>query len=372
MAEKKPNNPFLVSGYHSKEYFCDREEETNILRSALHNERSVLLVSSRRMGKTALISHLFHTIPSKEAYCIYTDLYRTTCMKDFVEALGKAVMGNCGSASARERLMQALQSLKFTFSVDAITGVPEIGVSTISPDATVSLAQIFNYVESADKPVYIAFDEFQQIENYPEKNAEKILRSYIQHLRNTFCIYSGSKKHVMTDMFSSAKRAFYQSAQPMQIEPIAEETYFEFCKNHFAKHGQTLNVDAFHFMYENLFAHTWYIQSTCSRLYETGTKEITIEDVRSAILYLVNINSFSYQNYCRLLTQRQLKLLTAIASERIVTEPTKHSFISKYDLGAASTISSALKQLIDNEFVYEENKQYSVYDRFFGIWLALS
>lgn len=36
----KPYNPFLVYGYNSPEYFCDREKETDKMISALQNERN--------------------------------------------------------------------------------------------------------------------------------------------------------------------------------------------------------------------------------------------------------------------------------------------------------------------------------------------
>ena len=76
-----PKNPFLISGYVSKEYFCDRDQETARLYSAMQNERNVVLISPRRMGKTGLISHLFASVPEREAYCIYVDLYKTTCLR---------------------------------------------------------------------------------------------------------------------------------------------------------------------------------------------------------------------------------------------------------------------------------------------------
>ena len=53
------NNPFVIYGYKGSEYFCDREEETEKMISALHNERNVTLVSPRRMGKTGLVKHVF-------------------------------------------------------------------------------------------------------------------------------------------------------------------------------------------------------------------------------------------------------------------------------------------------------------------------
>ena len=55
----KPNNPFLISGYYSPEFFCDREQETGTILDALHNGRNVALIAPRRMGKTGLVRHAF-------------------------------------------------------------------------------------------------------------------------------------------------------------------------------------------------------------------------------------------------------------------------------------------------------------------------
>jgi len=55
MKIKKPHNPFLLAGYYSLEYFCDREAETAKIFSALENDRNISLMSPRRYGKTGLI-----------------------------------------------------------------------------------------------------------------------------------------------------------------------------------------------------------------------------------------------------------------------------------------------------------------------------
>ncbi len=70
-----PLNPFLLSGYVSPAYFCDREQETSKLISALQNGRNITLVSPRRMGKTGLLRHAFHRIEAEnKAKCFYVDL----------------------------------------------------------------------------------------------------------------------------------------------------------------------------------------------------------------------------------------------------------------------------------------------------------
>jgi DNA-binding MarR family transcriptional regulator len=175
---------------------------------------------------------------------------------------------------------------------------------------------------------------------------------------------------MMMDMFSSAKRAFFQSAQTMHIFAIPEDKYFDFANKHFLAHEQQLSQEAFHFLYTNLYAHTWYIQLVLNRLYEYNIEHIGILEVQNVIQCLVTENEYTYQNYCRLFTSNQLDVLKAIAKEREVSEPSNQSFLVKYRLSAASSVRSALKNLVEKEFIYEEAGVYSVYDRFFGIWLA--
>ena len=62
----KPNNPFLIAGYHGPEFFCDRETETSAILDALHNGRNVTLIAPRRMGKTGLIRHAFYRLKEQE------------------------------------------------------------------------------------------------------------------------------------------------------------------------------------------------------------------------------------------------------------------------------------------------------------------
>ena len=54
------NNPFIVGGYLSPHYFCDREVETEQLIRNITNGRNVVIISVRRMGKTGLIRHCFY------------------------------------------------------------------------------------------------------------------------------------------------------------------------------------------------------------------------------------------------------------------------------------------------------------------------
>ena len=85
-------NPFLVKGYVSAKYFCDREKETAELIRKVVNGSNLVLTSPRRMGKTGLIDHCFaNPNIAKKYYTFYIDIYATSNLKEFVFKMGKEI-----------------------------------------------------------------------------------------------------------------------------------------------------------------------------------------------------------------------------------------------------------------------------------------
>ena len=78
-------NPFLIYGYEDPAHYCDREEETADIISALRNGRNISLIAPRRMGKTGLIHNVFQRIKQTDpsAACFYVDIFATKTLDDF-------------------------------------------------------------------------------------------------------------------------------------------------------------------------------------------------------------------------------------------------------------------------------------------------
>jgi predicted AAA+ superfamily ATPase len=68
------SNPFVITGYISPDYFCNRINESEKLRKAVSSGRNVTLISLRRMGKTGLLKHFKHQLEKREK-----DLFRDLC-----------------------------------------------------------------------------------------------------------------------------------------------------------------------------------------------------------------------------------------------------------------------------------------------------
>lgn len=368
----KPNNPFLIAGYHSPEFFCDRKAETATILEALHNGRNVTLTAPRRMGKTGLIRHAFYNLKARKSdiVTLYMDIYPTQSLGDFVRLFANAVLGQLDSApqKALSCIAQFIRSCRPVFTFDEMTGAPQVTVDVSPTEEERALKEIFDYLGSSEKRCYIAIDEFQQIAEYPEKGVEALLRSYIQFLPNVNFIFAGSKQHVMQEMFASSKRPFCQSTQSLTIGTINRDEYADFAMGHFADNNLQLPREVFDTVYDKFDGHTWYIQNVLNRLYGYN-RDVEIGLVSYVVEQIVAEQSYSYEGLLKAYSAGHVRLLKAIAKEGCVKEALAGDFISNYRLRAASSVSAALKKLIGNELVYQTADGYIIYDRFMGEWL---
>lgn len=368
----KPNNPFLITGYHSPEFFCNRKAETATILDALHNGRNVTLIAPRRMGKTGLIHHTFYQLKEQKSdvVTLYMDIYSTQTLGDFVRLFANTILGQLDSMpqKALNRISQFIRSCRPVFTFDEMTGTPKVTVDVSSAEEESTLKEIFDYLGSSEKRCYIAIDEFQQIAEYPEKGVEALLRSFIQFLPNVNFIFAGSKQHVMQEMFASSKRPFYQSTQLLTIGTINWDEYAGFAMEHFTNHNLELPREVFDEIYDKFDGHTWYIQNLLNRLYGYN-RNVEIGLVSYAVEQIVTEQSYSYADLLKAYSAGHVRLLKAIAQEGCVKEVLAGDFISKHRLKAASSVRSALKKLIENELVYQTADGYIIYDRFMGEWL---
>ena len=368
----KPNNPFLIVGYHSPEFFCDRETETATILDALKNGRNITLIAPRRMGKTGLICNAFHHLKEQKSdiVTLYMDIYSTQSIGDFVRLFANTVLGKLDAApqKALNRISQFIRSCRPVFTFDELTGVPKVTIDVAPQDEKSTLKEIFDYLASSQRHCCIAIDEFQQIAEYPEKGIEALLRSYIQFLPNVNFIFAGSKQHLMQEMFTSSKRPFYQSTQLINIGSIDRETYADFAIGLFAQCSKLLPRDVFYAIYEMYDGHTWYIQYLLNRLYGYN-QDVDMVMVSDAMEQIVSEQSYSYKTLLKSYSAGQVRLLKAIAREGCVKEILAGDFISRNRLRAASSVSASLKRLQDNELVYLTPQGYIIYDRFMREWL---
>ena len=368
------NNPFITSGYISADYFCDREIESKQLIREIVNGNNLAIISARRMGKTGLIQHCFHSKElSKEYYTFFVDIYATKSLRDFIFSLSKVILESLKpfGKKAVEIFINSVLSLQAGISYD-FTGTPSFNIQLGDiQNSMATLEEIFKYLAKADKPCIVAIDEFQQIAKYPEKNIEALLRTHIQKIENSNFIFAGSERHMMQEMFLSSSRPFYHSADILELKAIVPEIYIPFIADHFQKRKRHIEIENIEKVYRLFKGHTFYIQKTFNEAFADTPKgkECTLEIIKTAIDNLIAYNDTIFREILSNIPEKQKELLYAIAKVGEAENVTSAKFIKRYSLTSASSVQSATKKLLEKDIITEINKVYSVTDKFFAMWI---
>ena len=368
-------NPFVVSGRIRPEYFCDRKAESERMIKLLTNGNNVVLKSDRRMGKTGLIQYCFdQPVLHDNYYTFFVDILHTTCLQELVHELGRTVYEQTVPRGKKmvQNFVKGLRSIAGKMGFDANTGLPtfSVGLGDIEqPEYT--LEEIFGYLQQADKPCIVAIDEFQQVAKYPEKNIEALLRGHIQRIGNCRFVFAGSERHMLDQMFDSRNHPFYKSADNMNLEAIDKDVYVEFMCLKFQEKGRSLDAAVAKNVYDMFEGHTYYVQKTMNEAFANTSKSgrCTEETLETAIRDILAGNDYYYRELLSRMTIKQKMLLYAIAEDGWAKQITSADFIKRHKLPSASSVQSAVKRLLSDDYVIEEARRYRVNDRFFGLWI---
>ncbi len=370
-------NPFVIKAYESRELFCDRNDELQLMLRNCINHTDMTLISQRRMGKTGLILRLFDEIATvhPDIHTIYVDIFSSRNIDDFIKLLAEAIMKAFKpKTTLGEKLMAFIKTMRPQLTFDNITGEPQLMIAYQSPhEKEYTLRGLLEFLDNQGIHIIIAIDEFQQIRDYPEANMEALLRTYIQQTRNLTFIYCGSKKHLMADIFTNEKKPFYSSTAFVSLGKISTESYATFIRRLFNERGREIDDEAIAFILEWTRRHTYYTQQLCHTIFANGDQQIDIGKVKIACEQLMQQGEAVYLQYRQMLTIKQWNYLIAVAKEGCVSQITAAQFLGRHKIGSASTSQRLADALCEkgllNDDINVKGVTYSVNDVFLSHWL---
>ncbi len=370
------DNPFILEPYRSKELFCDREKETEEILRHITNGRNITLISPRRLGKTGLIFRVFEEIRAKALpfETIYVDISDTLSLEDFIMAISDAIALRLKKQQKISAFFRSLKNVRPMLGWDPLSGSPQVSFSFSDDNQKQNtLKDVLDYLENAPQKILLAIDEFQQIREYDGINMEAVLRKHIQHLHNVRFIYCGSKKHTMTDMFTNAKKPFYESTSFCYLAKLPVPVYAAFIKSLFVSAGKAIDDDSIDYILQWTKVHTYYTQRLCNEVFSLSGDTIDRDLINKAIQAILDAEKERFREIRRLITRSQWKMLKAIASEGEVSQITSSSFLSRHGISSGPTALRNIKALTDKELVLATNREdatcYSVYNVFLSRYL---
>jgi hypothetical protein len=359
-------NPFSFSDYVAGEAFCNRATEQKDLIYYARNSQNVLLYSHRRMGKTSLLHQVIRRLKRAKPRVpsIYIDLYGTLDENDFIDAV---LTGLTQLESKFERILKQMAGLKVTGSIDPITDLPTLSASIKPREKPEYLEKALNLMASYSnkQKLLVVFDEFQEVAKYSEAGFEKRLRRVIQGHRNISYIFSGSQKHILIEMFGSAKRAFYKMARSYPLEKIEIRHFIGWAQNLFKKKNINLPQEIITNIVERSEHQPIYVQQFLFDLWRSATVSLAVVDEIENSIITSQKNQFIV--LWDLLTQNQKKALRLLAETEGKGIYAAEQ-LQRVGFNSGSVLQRALAALIEKEII-SKNDRFQFQDAMLKKWV---
>jgi len=368
-------NPFSYGTIAKGSNFYDRKEETKKIVDTLSGGNNMVLYAPRRFGKTSLVFKAIERLERRGFLCVYFDFMPVFSQESFVRLYTKALSVKMSNLNKFARVFSStIKSIRpvLTFGQD---GTPEFSIDFAGSkiDET-TIARLFDLPEQLagkNKRVIVFFDEFQEVEKLKNINFEALLRSKIQQQNKTNYLFFGSKTHLLREMFTNKKRAFYNSALQMTIGPLPQQDTIKFLQTKFAE--SKISID------ENTAKHLivvaadipHYIQLLASEVWQKAINNLKTIDKKTVDECAKNVLMLKGDYYMELFdrqsqSRKQLLKALTVGGENIFSA----AYIQKHRLPPAATLQRASKELINDGIIEKTNQKHFITDPFFKLFIS--
>ena len=215
----------------------------------------------------------------------------------------------------------------------------------------------------------ICLDEFQNIEFFAQPQVfQKKLRARFQHHSSVTYLMYGSKRHMMSNLFSNRSMPFYKFGEVIYLDKISLKDWITFLKKQFARTGKLINEDLAIAIAKTVEFHPYYVQQFAYHVWELTQEKATSLTLKVALETMLERNSLLFEREFEQLSKMQIYLAKAIASgfhDRLMTK----KVINKFDLSSSAAVASALAGLEKKEIIDRFTKKVEFVDPLFGIWI---
>ena len=366
-------NPFVFGKAVEGSYFTNRTKDTEHLEANLTHGINTILISPRRWGKTSLVKKVMANIIRPDIKIIYIDVFSCKSEYDFYKVFASTIIQQTSSkieewmTTAKEFLSRVIT--KVAYSPDSIQ---EYSLSFEFPgkdDAEDILQLSERIAQKKGIRIVVCLDEFQQVAEFQDSMTfQKKLRSVWQHQQKvSYCLF-GSKRHLMTELFSDSSNPFYKFGDMMFLKKIPTEEWIPFICHKFQETGKVITekqADRICKVTEDLSS---YVQHLSWIVWYKAKPVVTNEMVEESIEELLEQNKVFFQREVEGLTELQLNLLKAIANG-VDTGFTKKEVIKKYRLESSANVQGIKKSLLKKDLIDIDGSVITYNDPLFKLWI---
>ena len=363
--------PFQYGCVVTGNAFCPRPALQTKLARDIRDGQNTFLVGERRTGKTSLIFATAAALP--DCRMLYVDLLNIRTPADFCNRLATAASRLKSATSLSDRILAFLSRLRPTFSLDPENGMPVISVDSRLAEDPQSLADVLSIIEkaSAAAPLFVVFDEFQDIRKLPAADqALALLRARIQLLADTAFVFSGSVRTDIADLFANPASPFFKSARTLTVGPVPDDDFAPFLARRFALGHRTATRPLLDEVFEFTHRIPGDVQQLCAALWNVSEPGDTLsaDHLKSALREIYEQESGIFELQTSRLTRYQFKALVAVAKaggQNVYSA----DFLARAELPTAAAATRAFQALVRDGILYLAGKEYRFFNPFLRAWI---
>ena len=380
-------NPFLFGKIVTDKHFCNREKERQLIIDNLMGGQSIVVISSRRMGKSSLLAVVSDKLKTQGLVCGRIDFFALNSIR---KILGETVRVCAQMMLDQETNLKRFLSLAadvFKRTRIAIEPTPDGNVSIkpevgLPADIRTSLSEAIlgldRLLEKKKKQGLLVMDEFQEIALIDKDGSNALeaeFRTIVQSAKQLSFAFLGSQASLLSEMFTARQRPFFQAAKIIQLGPIDRRSLESYIRRRFLSVG--VKVDKVEEVLSLVEGHPDYTQRYCSHLYDIVTASgasppaIQLDEslYRQGLDAMIDGCELIFIPEWQTFPLRQQQVLSVLAEKGPLRRVAAVN-LAEYEMTHTS-FNTALRQLIRKGLLREdENGNYCLVDPIFRRWIA--
>jgi uncharacterized protein len=375
-------NPFVYGEIVPAEAFVGREAELDRLVEDLSAGQKVFLISPRRYGKSSLVRHALTALSRRGALTIDITVSAYSSYVSFLEGYARALAASeTRWQRARDWLTSVITSTRPEIRVEQeMTGPGRFAVAfplvRTERDVTRLANELFalpaRIAADRKRPVVVALDEFQAIEEFNGGSIEHALRAAAQHQRQVGYVFAGSEPSLMEKMIGP-RRPFYKAGPVMRLDKISAEVFATFIEDRFTRSGIRPEEGLGAAIVDLAGNLPYDVQRLAHETWDTvraaAGRRATLDDLHDTLGRLLAEQETMFEAVWQRLTLAQRAVLRAAvlqAGRELLSGDTR----ARYRLGGPSSIQASLAALAKQDLLLKEGSRYVVVDSLLREWVA--
>lgn len=370
--------PFIYGKIAVEDNYTNREKDIKLLVDNFLGLVNTIIISPRRWGKTSLVNRVTQILErehKEEIIICRVDIFNCRSEEQFYKQFANALLKATYTAwdkfveGAKKYLGRFIPNISFSDNAQAFDlsfGV-KITENKFSADEILDLPQTL--AQETGKKIVVCIDEFQNINDYADSLAfQQTLRAHWQlHDKVCYCLY-GSKRHLLTNIFSNYEMPFYKFGDILFLQKISKEDWIKFIAAQFAKTGKSISDELCGAIADSMQNHPYYTQQLSQQIWLRTEHTCDKQIFETALSDLIAQLSLLFTNIIDTLTVRQINFLQAIVAGE--TNFSSREVLKKYDLGTSANIKNLKNALLEKDLIdiLPQNKVV-VQDPAFELWL---